>query len=221
MSFCKQIVCLANSRKLSERCIAGLEIERGNVGGWIRPVSKRQSKAISCSDQKFEDGSEPQLLDILKIHMLEQRPHACQTENHLIDDQYYWTKMGEFPKHQLLQFCGAPNPLWVNGFHSYNGINDRIPEEQANSLPTSLVLVEPQCLILVVGTGITKPQVRAEFCLAGQNYNLVVTDPIFEQHFIASGEGRYSYKSPAVACISIGEPFCGYRYKLIASIIDI
>lgn len=128
MNYTKRIVCLANSRKMSGRCIAGLEIEGDRIGGWIRPVSGRPSEEIALSDRRFENGSEPELLDILEIPMLEPRPHSCQIENHLIDDKIYWVKDGEFPRQQLLQLCEVPNPLWVNGSHSYNGINDRIPE---------------------------------------------------------------------------------------------
>ena len=221
MNYVKRIVCLAHSRKMSGRCIAGLEIEGSQIGDWIRPVSNRSTEEISLSERRFEDGSEPDLLDILEIPMLEPRPHACQTENHLIDEEYYWAKTGDFPRQQLPQLCEVPNPLWVNGFHSYNGINDRIPEEQANSLPASLVLVEPQRLIITVERGLTKRQVRAEFRVAGQTYKLTITDPVVERQFLSRGEGDYIYEKPAVACISIGEPFQGYRYKLVASIIDL
>ncbi|MFP5272720.1 dual OB domain-containing protein [Coleofasciculus sp.] len=31
----KKIICLANSRKLDERCIAGIDL---NTGKWVRPV---------------------------------------------------------------------------------------------------------------------------------------------------------------------------------------
>lgn len=222
MKYTKRIVCLANSRKKGGRCVAGLEIEVSQVvGGWIRPVSNRPSEEISLSDQRFEDGSVPNLLDILEIPMLEPRPHSCQTENHLIDDKYYWVKVGEYPRQQLPELCEIPDSLWVNGYHSYNGTNDRIPEEQADTLDSSLVLIEPQCLNILVERGFSTRQVRAEFRIAGRRYNFVVTDPIVKQQFLAHGDGYYSYEEPTVACISIGEPFQAYRYKLVASIIDL
>jgi hypothetical protein len=37
----KRIVCLANSRKMSGRCLAGRELINGLPGGWVRPVSAR------------------------------------------------------------------------------------------------------------------------------------------------------------------------------------
>ncbi|MGH7707024.1 MAG: dual OB domain-containing protein, partial [Vulcanimicrobiaceae bacterium] len=35
----KRIVCLANSRKLQGRCVAGRELQKNGPGAWIRPVS--------------------------------------------------------------------------------------------------------------------------------------------------------------------------------------
>jgi len=221
MHYTKRIICLANSRKMLGRCIAGLEMVGEGVGGWLRPVSNRSTAQISRSDRRFEDGSEPDLLDILDIPLLEPRPYSCHTENHLIDDKSCWVKVGEFSRQQLPQLCEVPHPLWVNGFHSYSGINDRLPEAQADALNSSLVLVEPQRLRIVVERGLTKRQVRAAFRVAGQFYKLTVTDPVVERQFLAREEGSYSYEQPTVACISIGEPFEGYRYKLVASIIDL
>jgi hypothetical protein len=47
------------------------------------------------------------------------------------------------------------------------------------------------------------------------------TDPQVERDFLRRGEGRYPYQGQTVACVSIGEPFQGYRYKLVASIIHL
>ena len=222
MRYLKRIICLANSRKMSGRCVAGLELERGRISGWIRPVSSRPHGEISLYDQNLADGSEPSLLDILEIHMLEPCPDGCQTENHLIDDEHYWGKTGVFPRQHLLQYCTAPNPLWVNGFRSMSGINDRIPEWRAKSLPNSLVLIEPRQLTIEVRQGYGgRKQVRADFRVSGETYNLGVTDPAIERQYSFLGEGQYAYRPPAVACVSIGEPYKGYCYKLVASIIPL
>lgn len=221
MSYLKRIVCLANSRKQSERCVAGLEIEGSKLGSWIRPVSSRPMGEIGFSARRLADGSDPHLLDILEIPMLGSRSHGCQTENHLIDHSSSWVKVGEFPKQQLLRYCSAPNPLWINGYDSMRGLNDRIPEGQVGSLPDSLVLVEPQQLRIEIRLEDTKPKVRAEFRLADQMYNLSVTDPAVERQCCSRAEGFHIYRKRAVACISIGEPFYGYCYKLVASIIPL
>ena len=221
MSYLKRIVCLANSRKQSERCIAGLEIEGSQLSRWIRPVSSRPLGEFGFPERKLTTGSDPELLDILEISMLGSRPHGCQTENHLIDHNSSWVKLGEFPKQQLLRYCRAPNSLWINGHDSAHGLNDRIPEKQVGSLPDSLVLVEPQQLRIEIRLEAAKLRVRAEFRIAGQMYNLGVTDPVVERQCLSREEGFHSYRKRAVACISIGEPFNGYCYKLVASIIPL
>jgi hypothetical protein len=86
MGYTKTIVCLANSRKHSGRCVAGIEINDGTLGDWIRPVSDRVSEEVSLEERRYEDGKDTQLLDIVTIEMKRPHPHDCQTENHVIDD---------------------------------------------------------------------------------------------------------------------------------------
>ena len=50
----KTIVCLANSRKPSRRCLAGKTYENGRVGEWVRPVSSRPNQEISNCDREYD-----------------------------------------------------------------------------------------------------------------------------------------------------------------------
>lgn len=60
MNYVKRIICLANSRKMSGPCIAGLETEGSQIGSWIRPGSGRPTQEISPSEQGREESQSNQ-----------------------------------------------------------------------------------------------------------------------------------------------------------------
>jgi len=54
MSIVKRMVCLANSRKLNGRCVAGRELVAGQPTGWLRPVSEREHEEVSEYERQYE-----------------------------------------------------------------------------------------------------------------------------------------------------------------------
>ena len=90
----KRIVCLANSRKMSGRCIAGKELlEDGRPDGWVRPVSDRENEEVSEYERQYEDGGDPRVLDVIDVPVLSARPKSYQQENLLLDPGYYWERV--------------------------------------------------------------------------------------------------------------------------------
>lgn len=67
MSITRRIVCLANSRKMQGRCVAGRELNAGVAGSWIRPVSDRPAEEVSEYERQYQDGSDPRVLDIISV----------------------------------------------------------------------------------------------------------------------------------------------------------
>jgi hypothetical protein len=127
--------------------------------------------------------------------MIEPRPHDFQTENHLIDDGYYWTKEHEASWDDLRAALDPKGgPLWENLSSSFNGLHDRVEEAKANQLDSSLRLIE-----------------------VGDFKIVSVTDPVVERQYLAGKDGEFKV-GHAILCVSPGKPYEGYAYKLIAGV---
>lgn len=224
MSTIKRIVCLANSRKLNGRCIAGIELTQDGIAqGWIRPVSAREHEEVSEYERQYEDGSDPKVLDVIEVPLLEHRPNAFQEENWLLDPQYYWVRVGRIDWGGLAPLATPIAGLWVNGHHTYNGLNDSIPLELAATVTSSLCLIRVSSLQLHVfapgeAFGNSKRRVQGHFRHQGTEYRLWVTDPVFERCYLAKPNGYYALEE-CFLTVSLGEPLNGVCYKLIAAII--
>jgi hypothetical protein len=196
----------------------------GSLGGWIRPVSARENAELSEEDRRFEDGRDPRVLDIVVIPMVEPRPHAFQTENHLIDDSYYWELQGQATWEQARAAVdGGGRPLWSNAASSYNGEHDRVAEAAADPAEGSLRLIEVndlQVCVAVEGAefGNGKRKVRGRFTHGGVQHYLSITDPPVERQNLQGQNGVFEV-GRALLCISLSEPFNGWAYKLIAAVI--
>ena len=64
----------------------------------------------------------------------------------------------------------------------------------------------------------SKRAVRGAFTYRGTTYRLDVTDPVIECDYLARPDGEYQIARP-VLCVSLGDPYEGYFYKLIASVL--
>ncbi len=244
MPFSKTILCLANSRKTGGHCIAGKEIVNGQLTDrWIRPVSDsdtgelspkqillRENKMLFPKLPKWLNNlfalfikrhSSPKLLDIITIPLLKQKPHAYQSENYLIDTDRPWLKEPSELPILFSQWCDVVESLWINGYHSSHGHNDKIPQDMAEShIHSSLLLIKPDSVYLKVAREFGRDRVvRAEFAFKGQTYRLAVTDPYLESLYKSRPDGHYPVEGEIYLCITLGEPFNGYCYKLVAAIL--
>lgn len=225
MSVMKQLICLANSRKLSGRCVAGKEwSEQGSIGEWIRPVSERETQEVSEYERQYVDGSDPEVLDIIEIPMKGYQPEGHQSENWLIEETEYWEKIGTWPVTDLEELVDDVASLWINGHSTSNGTNDTIPADVSDNLDTSLLFLNVGQLDLVVfapgdAFGNPKRRVQGKFTYMGHSYAFWVTDPNYEKKYLRMSDGTYSLGECFVT-VSLGEPFRNSIYKLIATIIE-
>jgi len=218
----RRIVCLANSRKLSGRCVAGREWTQAGAGPWIRPVGLRRTGELAIGSVRYKGGGEPRLLDLIDIPLFDPRPHTYQSENTSLAPWRAWRYGGRLNWDDLPGLAEQPETLWLHDRSDEPGMNNRVAEEEAAELSNSLYLLHLDRLELQVVTsrepsGHTRRRVHAVFHYGGVRYRMSVTDPVVERRFRTRMEGRY----PVGAChatVSLGEPHQGYCYKLVAAI---
>ena len=219
----KRIVCFANSRRMSGRCIAGKELlPGGRPGPWLRPVSNRAKEEVSEQERRYADDSEPRLLDVVDIPVLMPRPTAHQRENWRLDPARRWVKVDRIRWDDLPGWVDGDAPLWTNGHSTAGGGNDRVPIADAGMQANSLRLIRVDRLLVSVAEpprpSSLYPVLRGSFRYNGAEYTLRITDAESESGAINLPCGDYPVGERCLT-ISLGEPFDGYAYKLIAAII--
>lgn len=224
MSVVKTMVCLANSRKLQGRCIAGRELLTDTTAGWVRPVSARLHEEVSEYERQYKDGSDPRVLDVIEVPLLEAKPKDYQQENWLLDDEHYWVKTGSLDWDDLAELIDAPDPLWVNGHSTFHGLNDQIPLDIARGLTFSLAFLRVGSLRLSVfapqkAFGNPKRRVQGQFRHGQSEYYLWVTDPDYERRYLAEPDGEHEL-GECYLTVSLSEPYEGNCYKMVAAIIE-
>ena len=222
MTYVKTIICLANSYKPPNgRCIAGREILPDEYGGWIRPVSARETAEVSVAEYSYQSGQIPSLLDIVEIPLLRAEPRRHQTENHVIASGR-WVKKGELKWSELEAILDHPASLWINSDSTKAGHYDCISQDEANTINASLLLIEPENFSVEVVTNYFtgKKNCRASFRYNGSYYNLSVTDPEVRNVFGNKPESSYPLEN-VYLCVSLTEPYehddrC---HKLVAAVL--
>jgi len=220
----KRIVCLANSRKDSGRCLAGKEWSTdADPGSWIRPVSDRLDEEVSEHERQYKDGSDPQILDIIDVPLKSATPKAYQSENWLLDPDQYWKHIGRATWNDLGRLADNPAVLWRNDSSTQAGLYDRVSESDAQKLDSSLYLLYVSKLTVIVfapgeAYGNSKRRVQADFKHRGVRYQLWVTDPLIERQYLAKDDGEYEV-GECYLTVSLGKPHKGDCYKLVAAVI--
>jgi hypothetical protein len=163
------------------------------------------------------------IFDVIDIPCIERQPRGYQSENVLIDDQDHWVRRGRATWENVRSLVDRGADLWENGYSAYSNKNNRVPEHLLDPNGGSLRLIPLDRVELHAGP--KAPQfnnakfvVRARFDYRGDHYSLDVTDPVIESDLLRLGAGDYPLQD-VVACVSLGELWEGFAYKLVASII--
>lgn len=212
----KRIICLANSRKHGQRCVAGIDWANNT---WVRFV-KDGGAELTIKDIAFQNEEQPKLLDIIDVPVLHAQPLYYQPENWVIDDEEYWIKVGEVPNTLLGNYCTNNPRIFMN-----NSDRLTVASLQRNPIANSIVLIQ-QDDIVFQKTWRNYRQIRAKFFYNGNNYNFAVTDTEWEEQFNDPRSelwefGDYLFKGSFYLTIGLGSEFRGNHYKLVVAVIPI
>lgn len=219
----KRIVLLADSKKQGGRCVAGREILARSYGGWIRPVSGRASGSeLWPSERQYQNGADPQLLDVIDIALDHAVPHTCHQENWLHSSQAKWAKVGTLGWNDAANLVDGPPVLWVNGSSTIAGRNDEISAARAIGLQNSICLIRVNELTIRVFRTDYAKEVRADFSHANSSYSLKITDLNYLPAYMQGPVGNYPI-GECLLTISLAELYrkkdgIDYHYKLVAAI---
>jgi hypothetical protein len=219
----KRIVCLANSWKLEERCIAGIDLLTGK---WVRPV---------CEDLYPEDGRvpksirlvgvrEPELLDILEIPLADTGNNfdfECENLSILAGE---WKYLGKAQPLDLLKYCGNFTQILHN---ESKYVNPSYLRKRPSPQRRTLQLVQVEDFTVEQRTS---SKGKAEWRGTIQTVNgqslagAKITDPVFVERLNTG----YCPESTYLVTVSLSIPWAPPEWdgehpcwKLIAGVIDV
>lgn len=217
-----QIICLANSWKRGERCIAGIDLKTRN---WIRPVYDRSKDGCVPQNVRWINGKEPQILDVIDIPLNgEYVKSGLASENRIIEPGK-WSKIGIIKPHQIIKCSNFNTPILHN-------CAKYVPVPFLESLPFSkrktIQLVYTSKLEITKelnSDGRTKWKGTLINNFGYRLENASITDPEFVER-LESGDRS---QKPCLITVSLSLPFRPHEnwsgedpcWKLIAGVIEL
>jgi hypothetical protein len=218
-----EFVCLANSRKMSARCVAGLRTDRGE---WIRPVSALEHGVLTYLQRQLGDGGDPRHFDLLRVSFEKALPAPTQPENWLIDGSAWRLVRRPAPA----ELSGLLQRRLYTGEQLFGSCADRIAVAvyENKRAPESLLLVKPGQVRWLTALYSGEKRARVSFAMGRVSYNLSVTDPPIADLLKTMPAGQHTSREIGIAeaeeermlfTLSLGEAFQGNYYKLVASVL--
>ena len=216
-----RIIVLANSRKQSNSCLAGIEMKTGK---WVRPVTNLPDGGVPKSDMRT-GGHRPQLLDILDIPLDTTGPDfEFDSENRTILPGP-WHLHGQADMKDVLKYATRPRHVLHND-RKYVTVDEMklIPLENRTTL--ELIRVDDFAILDTGTTPSEKHEWKGVVSSGERKLELKITDPVF---FERLNSGHTASKS-CLLTMSLGMPYkppnweeekAPVCWKLIAGIIEL
>jgi hypothetical protein len=219
-----QFICLAHSKKFSERCIGGVRLDTGE---WIRPISREKHGELTAEQLKLSPGREPQNFDVVSAWLAEHVPVRNQPENWRIQNSPWKLVCRPSP----VEYASILKVLF-RGTVLFGNTSDRVAYSTFEKAPAteSLVLVKPAQPRWIVRRTLTwKRQLRVAFSPGSIRYHLAVTDIPYDDKVHDLDLREYTSEQIGIKdedtlyfTVSLGEPLDnGYCFKLVAAVLQL
>lgn len=216
-------VCLANSKKYGERCIAGIELIKNEQGSftpilidhapkWIRPVSGDINGQVPSDLVKGIS-----LMDVVEIDVMERIPLGYQSENTSFVSSSIRIA-GKYDVANSLHTTIVEQPTNIFGNRG-----KALDENAIANIQRSLILIKVSQAVVHVKFERFKYHFRLQFVYNFVTYDLPVTDVGYIDKYLESNKDFNSSKKiekDIYLTISLGIEFEGWYYKLVAGILE-
>lgn len=216
-------VCLANSKKYGERCIAGIEVTKNETTGysivrkdnkpkWIRPVTGQTHGQVPAELVKHI-----RLFDVVEIETVSDLPNGYQSEN----ISFYASTLKVVSKLDMvlsnLEALADHDQKYLFGQKG-----KAIEMEDIEDIHTSLTLIKAEKVVVQARKEQDKVHFRMNFHYKSVEYDLPITDVNFIVYYLSAyEEGRFvpHLSGDVYLAISLGIEYEGLFYKLIAGVL--
>jgi hypothetical protein len=210
----RDIICLANSAKLSGYCFAGIDIESRE---WIRPTGAGEHGAVNFDEQFMDNGRIPRLLDVVSVPLALHEPIPGQPENWRAANKpwRYVSTLSADEARSLLGALATTEPMF----------GSRVKKVEASAVASGLVT---SSLAIASPASVDwryegPRKLYAEFEHAGTSLSLKVTDPEFIKKFKGDEPDTYTFDNDdrvtTYLTVSLPEEWKGAHWKLVAGVI--
>ena len=222
----KLFICLANSRKYSGRCIAGVELYHGADGRlrmveneqhqpqWIRPISQSEFGALDASNVRHI-----KLGDLVEVEITEGVQHfnSYQTENVCFDENSLRVVEKILLSRERLQKLSIKQPMPLFGTRGCT-----LPMVGTNGLYASLTFIKVEKPHFHWRDGLAnyRPQERLGFVYNNCNYDLALTDIEFIEKYQANN-AILEEANEVYLTVSLSMPYENKLYKLAAGVFTV
>ena len=209
-----EFLCLANSKMMHGRCVAGINLSSGS---WIRLISSLPTHSYSLEETRLDSGDQIRPLDIAKLEIGPPNGSISQPENVLADG-------GSWRYLRSLDISHGPERAILRRAMRAGGSFMNTPRLGSPSIPVQDSRFDSSLSLILVSQPTfkqTRPgSIRCYFSYENGVFDLSFTDDLFEFPF-EQRTWSVTSRSDWLFMVSLGQPFKGFHWKILAGAIPL